>query len=374
MLKFIHIKNFQSIKGADIELGRLTVLAGPGRSGKSAVIRALRSALFNSGVDGFIRHGEKYMKVELGFEELGYNNDGAIGSYPTSKEGVVVHWTKERGAGGVYMLEAGQGTEQTFSKTRGAVPEEIEAITQVREMEIDNLTRLTPQLHNQTDPAFIVSETGSKQARVLGVLTHLDSIVTAQMTCRKAGEEHRRGEEAMAVQVESLQVELDALPDIDGLASKLDAVKEKLSIVRQAQHVIDDGEVAKRRLLKAQQMPDPSRAEELVTTARPRLAPLEGAVHVIEKLEAARRAQGHDPTSLEEKLVGVPDLLDCVQGQTVAVARYNVTAETHSILEAALDVAVTQHAELARRYQEACAEAGVCQVCGGLLDHKECDV
>ncbi|KKL16634.1 hypothetical protein LCGC14_2493640, partial [marine sediment metagenome] len=56
-LSRIHIKNFQSVEDATLELGNLTCLVGAGDCGKSAFLRAIRAVCLNDAVDEDIRHG-----------------------------------------------------------------------------------------------------------------------------------------------------------------------------------------------------------------------------------------------------------------------------------------------------------------------------
>ena len=61
----LHIKNFQSIKLAELVLGQFTALVGPSNTGKSAVIRSIKSLMTNARGQDFITRGESSASVTL---------------------------------------------------------------------------------------------------------------------------------------------------------------------------------------------------------------------------------------------------------------------------------------------------------------------
>ena len=61
----VRVKNFQSIKDAEVEVDGFTVITGPNNSGKTALIRALRGAFQNTAGTAFVRHGEDSCRVEV---------------------------------------------------------------------------------------------------------------------------------------------------------------------------------------------------------------------------------------------------------------------------------------------------------------------
>jgi len=211
-LKTVRVTNFQSIKSAELELGQLTVLVGPGRAGKSAILRAIRCALLNATGDDFIRQGEKECTVVLEFDDC------------------CVTWQKERGKSATYGIDG-----KMFFKVGHDVPEEIRERLAIGEIEVDKDTRLTPQLQDQFDPVFVLSESGSRQAKIFGKVTRLDAVVTAQMECKKVGDRLRREAEAKATQLEELKEQREALPDVEKLQAQLDGLEEALRIATKAQ-------------------------------------------------------------------------------------------------------------------------------------------
>lgn len=54
MLKQVSIRNYQSLRALDLLLGRVTVITGHSDSGKSALVRAIQTAVFNLEGNSFL--------------------------------------------------------------------------------------------------------------------------------------------------------------------------------------------------------------------------------------------------------------------------------------------------------------------------------
>ena len=65
----INIRNFQSIKEADINVDGLTILVGESSQGKSACLRAVNAACNNKFKQNFLRYGADTIKVAISYEE-----------------------------------------------------------------------------------------------------------------------------------------------------------------------------------------------------------------------------------------------------------------------------------------------------------------
>src|SRR5512139_766548 len=63
MLTHVEVRNFQSLKKVDIELGGFTVIVGASSSGKTAFMRALRALASNIRGTSFITQGEKKASI-----------------------------------------------------------------------------------------------------------------------------------------------------------------------------------------------------------------------------------------------------------------------------------------------------------------------
>ena len=65
----INIRNFQSIKEADINVEGLTILVGESSQGKSACLRAINAACNNKFKQNFLRYGADTIKVAISYDE-----------------------------------------------------------------------------------------------------------------------------------------------------------------------------------------------------------------------------------------------------------------------------------------------------------------
>lgn len=304
-LSKITIDNYQSIAHAELTLGELTVLVGPGRSGKSAVIRALCSLLLNENGDGFIRHGAKEASVQLDFDD-----------------GTTISWKKERGKSATYELNG-----KTFTKTGTQVPEEIAAYLGIGEIDVEQGFSLTPQLKDQFASVFILSESGSKQARILGKITKLDAVVTAQMACKKRGDQLKRDATYSEKELERLREEREALPDVAALEAELEEAGELLSLVEAAQQLAQ-------RLVEAAAARDRCRLQLSVS--------VDG---VGKRVEEARQ------------------LLEQAGGLEAVLGEWSSVQEKAKVAEHRFAQAQVEHTSAQAEYAKACEAEQVCDHC-----------
>lgn len=68
----IKIQNFQSIEEVTIDVDGFTCITGPTNVGKSAIIRAISSAILNNPVGGMVRKGASFCSVELQSKDWGF--------------------------------------------------------------------------------------------------------------------------------------------------------------------------------------------------------------------------------------------------------------------------------------------------------------
>lgn len=203
MLSDIEIVNYQSIEKTSIRLGGFTVVTGPTGSGKSAVIRAMRTCCFNTRGKAFVRQGAKTATVVVGSMGDGF----AVGI--------------DRGAENRYRVVAPSGQPDdppqvdTYTKLGGGVPEQV----------ID-LLRMTPlNFAGQIDPPFLLTSSGSEVARTLGELTNVTLIFEA------AREANRR---RLAVAAELKRAET-SLADLAARAAQYRGLKQQRESLEQAE-------------------------------------------------------------------------------------------------------------------------------------------
>ena len=137
-IKKVILENFQSHKYTEIEFDQyLNVIVGPSDHGKTAIIRALKWALFNepSG-DFFIREGEKECSVTVIFSD----NTKVKRSRSKSKN--------------AYYLYDKKGKEMIFEGFGTTVPQEIINKTSMRKIELDSSQSNSINISEQLEGPF----------------------------------------------------------------------------------------------------------------------------------------------------------------------------------------------------------------------------
>lgn len=153
-IKRVVLENFQSHKYTEIEFDQyLNVIVGPSDHGKTAIIRALKWALFNepSG-DFFIREGEKECSVTVIFSD---------------NTKVKRFRSKSKNA---YYLYDEKGEEMIFEGFGTNVPQEIIDKTSMRKVVLDSSQSNSINISEQLEGPFLLSEKNATRANAIGRL------------------------------------------------------------------------------------------------------------------------------------------------------------------------------------------------------------
>ena len=303
MITDLILENFQSWKSVQLELAEITVIVGKGDSGKSAILRAMIYALTNQGGDDFIRRGAARATVAM------------------NVNGHSLVWEKARGKGGEYDLDGVK-----FTKTGQTVPAEIQEATGFRALEVDKNYSVMPNIHQQFDPPFLVFESGSRMARILGKLTKVDTLVTAQMLARKDLKAAQDALTAAQAHSAELREQLATLPDVEALRDEYNQVREAVQ-------------------------------EATLAEAKAALAQLS----VLSYREATSAAI--DYTGLAAQCERARSDLGVFDLASTARERYYHAVAGVADAAIPLDSAVEELAELAALYKGGCEEQGVCLTC-----------
>lgn len=140
----VDIKDFQSLKKAYIELTPgITVITGATNNGKSAIIRAIDSALFNLGDDAMVRGGQRYYGVKI-------SNDSHTMLMARDNVG-----KNEKTA---YQFD--EGTVQ--KKVGRGQLEEVSRMFNIREVKMNNGTKMKINFWYQNDKPFLMDKTAGQ--------------------------------------------------------------------------------------------------------------------------------------------------------------------------------------------------------------------
>ena len=140
----IDIKDFQSLKKADILLTPgITVITGATNNGKSAIIRAIDSAIFNIGDDSMVRGGQRYYGIKI-------SNDSH--SMLMARDNV---GKNEKTA---YQFDDGSIQKKVG---RGQL-EEVSRMFNIREVKMNNGTKMKINFWYQNDKPFLMDKTSGQ--------------------------------------------------------------------------------------------------------------------------------------------------------------------------------------------------------------------
>lgn len=227
MFRSLEVSNFQSLETITLDLAPFTVIVGPSNSGKSAVLRALRAAVRNVSSPAAVRVGHKQFSVRV-------DTDEGIG--------VAI----ERGPSHSTYRLFGQGEEQVFTKAGRTVPEEIQQALRLPAPEGPDLAFST-----QIDPPFLLAESGSVAAKMLGDLTNVSKLHAAAKEANRrrmaATSDYKiRSDDARAC-LQRLQEEFGDLKDqvtvLNGLKDQMSSVREQAREVESIQRVLSELEL-----------------------------------------------------------------------------------------------------------------------------------
>lgn len=140
----VHVKNFQSIEDAEVEVSGLTVITGPNNSGKTALVRSIFGVFTNPRGCKYVRNGKTHSSVTLEFED-----------------GKAVTWEKGEKVNR-YIFNKGKPLE----KVGAGVPEEIGQFG-IQPMSIGGVDTWPQFAHQFTGQVFLLDKPGSVLAEAI---------------------------------------------------------------------------------------------------------------------------------------------------------------------------------------------------------------
>lgn len=238
-IKSIELQNFQSHVKTIIEpagSGFLTVVTGPSDSGKTAIIRALKWALYNQpqGAE-FTRTGASIVRVGVKFAD-----------------GVTV--IRERTAAtNRYKIIHHANEPQVFEGFGSSVPLEVQEITGVRTVKIADQEILL-NLSEQLDPPFLgqKSTTAPARAKILGKLAGTEEIDVAGAGVGK--DLYRRGqdEKRLDSEIEELEKRIGEFKWVEELGERIAKLERLLAGIKERQELLATLEEKRAELLRIQ--------------------------------------------------------------------------------------------------------------------------
>ena len=165
--QYVELTNFQSHNHTEIEFDRgLNVILGNSDAGKTAILRAIKWALFNEPKgDYFIRQGERDVSVKVTFSN-----------------GVVVERSRTPSKNSYYLIDA-EGQEMRFEGFGLDVPKEITDAIQMYKVSLDNSNnKVILNIAEQLDGPFLLNDQASMRASAIGRLIGVNYVDDALRT------------------------------------------------------------------------------------------------------------------------------------------------------------------------------------------------
>lgn len=212
MIHRISVAGFQSLLDVELELGKFSVIVGPSSSGKTALMRALRALTSNIRGVSYVSKGKDFAKIVAEADDCQ----------------VILERGSSRGS---YKLRRSDGSTEEYTKLSGNVPEDI-----ANALRIPMLTAESP-LHfaGQFDRPFLLAESGTAVARVLGDLTNVSIIFEAarEANRRRLGSQaalklRQSDEQTLITQIQ----EYRDLPQQKALCEQAEELVEKVQSCR----------------------------------------------------------------------------------------------------------------------------------------------
>lgn len=168
MITRLSIRNFQSLHVVDLDLAQFTVIVGPSSSGKSALVRAIRTLASNARGTGFISTWAKRTVIEA---------DLADTTDPETHRGTLTLTRGKKADENAYEIAPPPGPMEDapssrFTKLGGAVPPEVTAFLGIEPG--DSL-----RLASQFDHPYLLDDAPGEVARTLAALTNVDTVLAA---------------------------------------------------------------------------------------------------------------------------------------------------------------------------------------------------
>lgn len=224
-IKTVILENFQSHEKSAFNLDKgLNIIVGVSNIGKSSVSRALSLVLFNQWDKSWVRFGSKYCRVTIQTD-----NDIEV----IREKGVAVN---------KYILKFPNQQDQVFESFGVSVPEPVQQALRIHEVQIDATDSLNLNFAGQMDSLFLLAQTGSYRAKVLGKLSganYLDFAIRElnrekrQVSAEKSGKDleliELQGQVDQLIPIENYK---EPITDIDTKLTALSAQEARLERIR----------------------------------------------------------------------------------------------------------------------------------------------
>lgn len=211
----IFIEGFQSHTNSYFNLGNgLNVITGPSDSGKTAALRAVRWVAFNE------PQGEAFVNESVGQATVAIHLD----------TGIIISKNRRKGKAS-YRIQTDPGDEgSVFEKSE--VPEEVKQLLGITKQTFGDFTTALNFAY-QLEAPFLISETPSSGAKVLGKLAGTEAVDLAVKSVSKDTYAARQERLLAEKEIERLAGSLLEYLDVDDKAEQLKKAESLMEYVEE---------------------------------------------------------------------------------------------------------------------------------------------
>lgn len=365
------LENFQGFERGEFDLSpHLNILVGVSNVGKSSVARALSLVLYNQWDKSWCRHGAKFCRITL---------ETSTGITVIREKGEKVNR---------YILRSPDSPELFLESFGTTTPGQIQNALKIHEVQIDTTDKLNLNLAGQMDALFLLSQTGSYRAKVLGKLsgaTYLDHAI------RELNKDRRRitaEKDAEAKSAGELKIQVDKFSAVESFSGEISNLEARLvSLAASEQRVEQIRSLLERvKALRDSWMREHAKTELLKTF---NLSVIEDLVIQVDKIKAIGLLLGKivsfKQTFLKQtKLNELLNLIDLSGITKIEEKVHNFKAKEDLacrlldklglivLVTSDLNQAEQEHAEAAQQYADMLRDAGVCPICNRATVNDSC--
>ncbi|WP_019138293.1 AAA family ATPase [Peptoniphilus timonensis] len=223
-IKNVELHNFQSHNYTEIEFDRgLNVILGNSDAGKTAILRAIKWALYNEPKgDYFIRQGEKEVSVKVTFSN-----------------GVVVERSRTPSKNSYYLMTA-EGEEMRFEGFGLDVPKEIRNATNMYKVSLDNSNNKSIlNIAEQLDGPFLLNEQASLRASAIGRLIGVNYVDDALRNVVRDNKRLSQEIDTLKKSREDYKNQLKEFEYIDDYKNRFEKISAIRNKIENLQHKLD---------------------------------------------------------------------------------------------------------------------------------------
>ena len=216
------LEDFQSHEKSIFNFDKgLNILTGLSNAGKSSISRALSLILFNTWDKSWVKFGAKYCRISL---------ETDTGIFVVREKGEKIN---------KYILTLPDCAPETFEAFGTGVPEQVQQALKIQEVQVDTTDKLNLNLAGQMDALFLLSQTGSYRAKVLGKLSGATYLDHAIRELNKDKRQLTAEKNLKDLEIVELQAQVMKLAEIEIYSAVISALEGRLTSLTCSQERVE---------------------------------------------------------------------------------------------------------------------------------------